>query len=190
MSGFEYVMVLFSIIVGLAITTLIDGFIRAFRRDTDLRPGPIHTLWVVLVFNYIILFWVARWELAGIVPEWTPGLVLASLLLPGLLYGLAALLFPAAGEHVALDDYFIENRRVLFGISILLQLATLMSQHLFLGAAETVVNGGLSRLITLMLIPVYAFLMWTSNRRVHLGVAAVLNLVVLWLYMVPGFFVR
>lgn len=183
MSSFEYVMFLFSIIVGLAITTLIDGFVRAFRRHTGLRPGPIHTLWGIALFGYIILFWVSRWDWAGAVTEWTPGLVLTSLLLPMAVYGWAAILFPPKGEDVALDDYFIDNRRALFGVAILVLIAQFIGGRILFGTLGqfpgTPVTG-----ISLALVAIYALMMWTPNRRAHLAVAVLVALVMI------GFFVR
>lgn len=174
MSTFEYVMVLFSIIVGLAITTLIDGLVRTLRRDTDLRPGPIHTLWVVATLAYIILFWMGRWDVGGIVTEWTPGLVLTSLVLPILVYGWAALLFPPGGAHIDLDEYVIANRRPLFGVGILVLLAQIAGGYILLGPVGMYPDAPVTAM-ALAFVGVEAFLMWTPNRRVHL-VGAVLGL--------------
>lgn len=165
MSPFEYVMVVVSIIIGLAITTLLTGAVSALRVDTQVRPGWLHGLWVLQILVMTIALWAIRWS--GVArTDWSISVVLAYLFMPIAYYVIASLLFPPEGAEVSLDDYFLENRRAFFGILILTNLAGYLGPFLFYDGTRPVAAEWPT---TLGFIPVHAFLAWTSDRRAHLA---------------------
>ena len=102
-------MVLVSIIMGLGITTLLDGTVNALRADTLTKPGLIHGFWVLFLLLFHIATWLLRWRAADR-PQWTGPEVVAFLFAPIVLFALASLVFPRETREVDLNTYFIENR--------------------------------------------------------------------------------
>ena len=165
MTPFEYVMVVVSIIIGLAITTLLNGAVTALRADTKVRLGLLHGLWVMQILMLTVWLWALRWS--GVArAEWSVGVVMAYLFIPIAYYAASALLFPPERAEVSLDEYFLENRRVFFGILILTDLAGYFGPYLFYGGVRPT---GAEWPVTLGFIPIHAALAWTSNRSAHLA---------------------
>ncbi len=51
MDIFDYVMVLASVIIGLAVTHLLQGVGRVVKHPSEYRPYWIHLRWVIVVFE-------------------------------------------------------------------------------------------------------------------------------------------
>jgi hypothetical protein len=56
-SQFEYVAVLVSIIVGLALTQILRGVGRIVTTADGPRPYWVHLAWTLWLFNFIVGFW-------------------------------------------------------------------------------------------------------------------------------------
>ena len=120
MGQFEFILVLVSIIIGLAMTEIFRGIARILRGD--LRPYWIHSLWIFQVFLHQVQLWWSYWVIHSRL-EFFFFQLLHLLLGPALLYLAAALLFPARDSHGGLRDYYYQRRKVLF--LVLASLATL-----------------------------------------------------------------
>jgi len=176
MSSFEYVMIIVSIILGLAITTLLRGAVRALRADTKTTPGLLHSVWAIVLLITMIYLWSLRWSGAERT-EWPFGVLLAFLFMPILYYALSELLFPPEGVEVNLTEYFLDNRRVFFGLMILTQIAGAIGPSVFYDGYRL---PGLGLAWQLGPIPFSLFFAWSRNERLHIGWAMVTLLRLLW----------
>ena len=67
---FEYVMVLVSIIVGLALTHLLQGLVEIAQRPQRMKIASIHLVWVIYMVITIAFWWWWQFKLQ-LVPVWT-----------------------------------------------------------------------------------------------------------------------
>ncbi len=111
MSLFEFLLVIFSIVLGLGITELLSGTVRILRHD--LVFGRLHLLWIVIVFQVQVQLGWALWWFRSL-PEWSYGEFVLVLLQPVLLYLTAAVLFPSNNGPENLDAHLVRRRRPFF----------------------------------------------------------------------------
>lgn len=123
MSPFEYVMVLVSIVIGLAITHVLtamaEGVHRLRGHGEPLQLDPVYLLWVGYVLVWLISFWWYEFNFQAVREQWTFGLYLFVISFAILLFLLAAILVPH--RLSAVQDsyrYFMEGRRWFFGANI------------------------------------------------------------------------
>jgi len=62
MSRFEYLSVLVSIVIALALSELVQGWGALIRRRSDVRLYPLHLAWSVLVFLLMVQWWWGFWQ--------------------------------------------------------------------------------------------------------------------------------
>jgi hypothetical protein len=123
LSPFEYVMVLVSIVIGLAITHLLssvaEGVHRLRGHGEPLSLDPVYLLWVGYVLVWLVSFWWYEFNFQALRDEWTFGLYLFVISFAILLFLLAAILVPHRLNGVQ-DSYryFMEGRRWFFGANI------------------------------------------------------------------------
>lgn len=176
MDVFEFILVLVTVIVGLGIAELLGGVVRVLRQE--LKPGYLHWLWVLLIFNMQIQWLWFSWNFrdrgSWLFPEFM--LLIAP---PLLLYMSAAVLFPRTSAHADLDAHFFRRRRPFF----ILAIATVVSfglSHRFLEDGDLI---GIANALRLVLISMCAGLMLTSHRGVHWALAlAILATQLWWVY--------
>ena len=117
MQMFEYVMVLASIIIGLAITQLLQGVAGIVQNPRRAKPYWIHLVWVAYAFMQAAFWW--WWEYRFTQTHvWTFQLYAFVLGYAVLMYMLCALLFPSeiAGFQ-GFKDYFYARRSWFFGVN-------------------------------------------------------------------------
>lgn len=120
MSPFEYVMVLVSIVIGLAITHILTALAGAVHRirghGQPIRLDPVYLLWTGYVMLWLVSFWWWEFKLQEMELEWSFGLYLFIVGYAIALFVLAAVLVPKGMERVS-DSYafFMEGRRWFFG---------------------------------------------------------------------------
>lgn len=123
MSPFEYVMVLVSIVIGLAITHVLtaiaEGIHRLRGHGEPLRLDPVYLLWVGYILVWLVSFWWYEFNFQAFRDQWTFGLYLFVISFAILLFLLAAILVPHRLSGVQ-DSYryFMEGRRWFFGANI------------------------------------------------------------------------
>lgn len=124
MSSFEYVMVLVSIVIGLAITHLLTAFATAVHRlrghGEPIRLEPVYLLWSGYILIWLISFWWWEFRFQGLVEVWSFGLYLFVVTYAITLYMLASILVPREMDRV--DDsyrFFMEGRKWFFGMHLL-----------------------------------------------------------------------
>ncbi len=111
MNLFEFLLVIFSIVLGLGIAELLAGTVRILRHD--LVPGRLHLLWIVIVFQIQVQLGWALWWFRSI-GEWSYGEFVLVLLQPVILYLTAAVLFPSNNGPESLDTHLIRRRKPFF----------------------------------------------------------------------------
>jgi hypothetical protein len=116
MDPFEYLVVLTSIVLGLAVTRVIAGVGNIIQTRRKKRSYWVHIVWMInLLLTITIVWWVAyRWRMQQ---HWTFFLFLWLLLTPTLLYLISALIFPDTDEAVLVSDwhvYYYEHHRDIF----------------------------------------------------------------------------
>jgi hypothetical protein len=132
MSPFEYVIVLFSIIIGLGITRVLTGIAQLIRQEQHVKVFWPYLIWIGLVFIMHIHEWWITYQLKSTV-AWKLPAFLFILLYPILLFILANLLFPNSWEKNNRDMrqfYFIIYQKF-FGCAILLVILAVL-QNVFL----------------------------------------------------------
>lgn len=118
---FEYVFVLASVIIGLAITHLLQGVAGVIQQRDGKSLYWVHLVWVAFMFLTTIFWW--WWEFRfQQVQVWTFQIYFFVLLYAVLVYVICALLFPRDLDRFeGWKDYFYANRRWFFGLAILAQ---------------------------------------------------------------------
>lgn len=162
MSSFEFLSVLISVVVGLAIANMLNGIGRLIYRFKELKMSVSFVAWTVFLFLYLVIYW---WTIVFGWQEWQNWNLLLFLFV--LIYGvvlflLSVVLFPAElpgswdpGEHL------IEMRRWFFSIFAVLIVVEVMDTWL----KDHLVQFSLPYLALVMTWSVVAFVGWTSRSR-------------------------
>jgi hypothetical protein len=118
--AFEYVMVLVSIVVGLAVTHLLNALAAGVHRlrgyGPPVRLEAVYLLWVLFLLTWLVSFWWWEFKFQEIESEWTFALYLFIISYAVALFLLSAVLVP--NRLVGVDDsyhYFMDVRRWFFG---------------------------------------------------------------------------
>jgi hypothetical protein len=126
MSAFEYVMVLVSIVVALAIahllTALAEGIHRFRGHGEPIRLDAVFLLWIGSILVWLVSFWWWEFKLQEIAVEWSYGLYIFVISYAIVLFMLAQILVPHRMRGIS-DSYayFMEGRQWFFGTLLLMQ---------------------------------------------------------------------
>src|SRR3990170_2821882 len=117
MDAFSYLSVLLSIILGLAVQQVLQGY-RALilsRRRVIFYAPPL--IWSVLILAMVAQHWWASFGLAGR-SEWSFGLFATILVQTALIYMMAAIVLPdvPADERLDLRDHYYREAPAFFGL--------------------------------------------------------------------------
>jgi len=124
LSQFEYVMVLMSIIVGIAVAHLllgVGGIIdRLAGKKEKLELSVAYLAWLIATFGWLILFWWWQFRLAELVEEWTVQLYFFLVLYAVTLFLICVVLVPRTWDGVSsLKAYFLERRVWFYGLCLI-----------------------------------------------------------------------
>jgi hypothetical protein len=126
MSAFEYVMVLVSIVIALAIahllTALAEGVHRYRGHGEPIKLDAVFLLWVGFVLIWLVSFWWWEFKFQEVAVEWSYGLYIFVISYAIVLFMLAEILVPHRMRGVS-DSYayFMEGRKWFFGTLLLMQ---------------------------------------------------------------------
>ena len=132
MSRFEFLLVLVSIIVALALSELIAGWGRMLRKRSAVTWCWLHIFWMVLAFLTLTEVWWVLWELQGSV-EWTYGNFLIVLVAPTIAVLAVETITPTETDLVNVTDlrkFYFGAAPAFFTLGALFELA-LVGQHLW-----------------------------------------------------------
>lgn len=118
MQMFEYVIVLISIVIGLALTHLMQGIAGLVQHPNRARIWWVHLGWVAFMFLSTIFWW--WWEFRlQLIQTWTFSVYFFVVFYAFYLYLICAILFPRDLEgYEGFKDYFMSRRRWFFGLLI------------------------------------------------------------------------
>ena len=110
MDLFEYILVITSVVYALALAQLLSGVARLSQNDAAVRPFLPHTLWAVVLFLGVLMFWWAGWEFRSVV--WTFPKYLYTMITPIFMFYAAALIIPTPVDEkeVILEAHFCKTR--------------------------------------------------------------------------------
>jgi hypothetical protein len=141
MDAFSYLSVLISIILGLAVEQVLQGY-RALilsRRRIRFYAPPL--VWSVLLLVMVAQNWWSSFGLARRT-EWSFALFATILVQTILLYMMTAIVLPpvAADDAIDLREHYYRESRAFFGISIALIAWSLFRQFMLEGALPAPLN--------------------------------------------------
>lgn len=175
---FQHVMVLISIIIGLAITHLLSGVVDAVDRATDEDApeifSPLGALWAGTVFFWMINFWWFQFRLLAMEDAWTLWRYLFIILYAVALYILAVTLVPRDWDAIKrYSEYFMRNRRWFFIALLLASIADVADAFLKGGWGYVASMGPFNNIVSLATIPVVAIGMRSRKIRTQTIMAAI-----------------
>lgn len=170
MNPFEYLSVLVSIIIGLAMSHLLAGTARLIQARRRVRWYLPTLVWLVLLFLAQVQIWWAAFEARG-EADWNFFGFLSFLLIPACSYLLCYLLVPdfEPGDDVDLARSFHDNQRWFFGLFAAIVVIS-MSRDLVEDGRETLDSDFAFRAVFLVQSLVAAFV---RSRAYHLANALV-----------------
>lgn len=129
MTIFEYIMVMVSIILALALAQLLRAVAELI---TSTRRYWVHITWVVILALLVVQFWWAYWDFNAI-QIWTFDAYLSVLLLPTIVFLMAYLLVPSQrAEDTDWKAYFDGISRWFFGILLILSVVGIAISAVYL----------------------------------------------------------
>lgn len=130
MEFFNYVMVLASVIVGLAVAHLLQGVAKMIQQRESEKLYWVHLLWIFLMFHNALFWW--WWEFAlSRMTVWTFEIYLFVLYYAVLLYVICAVLVPSSlGQFADYRAYYYSRRRWLFALLLAFSLLDLLDSAL------------------------------------------------------------
>lgn len=188
MTQFEFVFVLYALVLGLSMVELLSGLGRAmeykFAReavDKSFTIGWLTPLFATFVMLDLISFWLFAWAIRDLI-ELNSATITGVTAFASSYYLAARLVFPGDPEaFVDLDDHFYRVRRVVLGILIALvfvQWGYLVTQTSLAALANPVAIGMTGLLIALM----GAGMIWRKD-ALNIAILIALNLRYLFLYL-------
>lgn len=165
MNEFEYVLTLFGLLLGLALTEALSGLARALKARRRVRIGWSTAMLGALVACDVVTFWAYGWALKEqVTPSWP--MLFAGFVVTGVYYVAASLIFPSDPDDDH-EQHFAENYRLVLA-GFLFCNAVLVGWVVSLAGISSL--WGLRQLVvTISLFPVGALAIWTKDRAVVLG---------------------
>lgn len=116
MSSFEYLGILVSVVLGLALTRLITGLSVSMIRQRQVKTYWVQRAWTAGIWLYVLGIWwgMVSWDF---LPQWTYTLFLFIMLYATILFLLADSLYPhSMTPGTDLKQYFYAQRKWFFGL--------------------------------------------------------------------------
>lgn len=174
---FDYLATGFSIVIGLGVTSILNGFGKLIKNREHIKIYWVGILWAIAVLSVLILFWYGVWNINE-VRGWTYPLFLLQLLPSIFLYMTSELAFPALseGKNYDLKKYYFDNRKWFFGATFLYFLGDAAANTILLENGNWLNPENGFRLAGLVLVTISGI---SDSHRVHsiLSVVAVTFLV-------------
>lgn len=175
MELFSYVMVLASVIVGLAITQLLQGVAVIVQHPRRRNAYWVHIVWVLYAFEYVALWWWYEYSFTAR-SSWTFSLYLFILLYAVAIYLMCAVLTPHDLQNYdGFEAYYYSRRRWFLGLAaavILFDIGDTLSK----GTDHFAALGPHYAIAAVLFPAAYIVGMFTRVRPYH-GAIAVISLV-------------
>lgn len=173
MGAYQHVVVVMSILLGLAVTQLLRGIAQLYRTRKRVPTYWLHSAWAALLVGFSLLLWWTYWSYRDI--ESWDFLRFVLYVSPTLVFSFLTLIaFPDSADQVtSLKDYYFANRRAFFGILALYGLLAGTTAVVVRGLPVLDPSNGVRLLMVLLLL----ILARSASERVHaalFGVSAAL----------------
>lgn len=169
MTPFDYLTVLTSIVLGLAIANVLGrlAIVITARERIDFYWPPV--AWGIWIFFIAVQHWWAQWSVRH-TTDWTFGTFWLELLTPVDLFILAALVLPGREEAERLDlgEWFFRNRTWFFGFLFFLPMLSIAEELARNGRMSSAVNLGFLLFFAAVTVVAYAL----KSRRAQEWIAA------------------
>jgi hypothetical protein len=108
---FEYILVITSVVYALALAQILSGIARLAQSEATVRRFHPHTIWVVVLFISILMFWWAGWEFRAV--QWAAPKYLYTMITPIFMFFSVSLIIPARidDQELNLERHFLKIRR-------------------------------------------------------------------------------
>ena len=176
MDAFSYLAVLVSVVLGLAIQQVLQGY-----RALALNRRQVEVYWPSIAWSVNILIMVVQnwWSLFGLADhrEWTFAAFAALLIQTAGLYMMAGLVLPDTppGERIALKAHYYRERVTFCGAGLFTIVWSSFRQRIIEGEWVSGPNLGFHLLFAVMAVTA----MLSRNERVHAFLAALMSAVFL-----------
>ena len=159
-----HIRVVISIIVGLCITTLLNGFARFVQHPKRAKVSLLHLGWAASLLLWVIHFWWWEYRLT-LVEQWTFATYFFIILYAILFYFLCTLLFPSdLNDYSGYEDYFLSRRKWFFSFLAATFIADIIDTSL--KGSAYLHSLGIEYLIRIAVgLAVCCIAMFTRNRR-------------------------
>ena len=168
MDAFSYLSVLLSIIIGLAITQVLQGYRAMLLARHRVRPFAPTIIWSLLILVMATQSWWASFGLADR-HDWSFGTFGVILLQTILLYMAAGLVLPDAGpdEVIDLRAHYFGHTGIFFGTQIAMLATSLLKNALLDGRNVNPLDIEMHGVF----IAISTLALFVRGARAHLGVA-------------------
>jgi hypothetical protein len=165
-----HIRVVLAIVLGLAITKLLNGIARLIERRN--RWSTIHVCWVLWALVSVVTFWWWEFRLSAL-PSWSFSSYIFVISYCSLYFVLSALIFPEdASMNGGYDEYLIERRYWFFGLIAAITLMDLIDTSLK-GTERWEALGIAYPIKTAVMLVVAGLGMILVNKKAHLALALV-----------------
>lgn len=190
MTEFEFIFVLYALVLGLSMVELLSGFGRTmeykFAREAEdkvFHIGWLTPLFAIFVLLDLISFWLFAWVIRDLI-EFNSATVAGVTAFASSYYLAARLVFPSDPESFTdLDVHFYRVRRVVLGILIALvfiQWAYLLSQ-----TSLAMISGNTVAIwLTVLLVSLMGAAMIWRKDAINIAILLALNIRYLLMYLV------
>jgi len=173
MGLFEFLMILISVVIGLALSEILTGAAGMLRDRDSIRFYWIHILFQLGVFVALLQQWWESWNFVDIVE--IRFLSVLTLLLPSvILYLIAHLLNPRPMTNANLKEYYYRQAPILWGLAIGGTILGTFVKPLVIGDVVLQV----ANISGIPMMAICSVLIFSRNHRVH-SVLAPLVIIIL-----------
>lgn len=192
MTDFEFIFVLYALILGLSLVELLSGLGRALElefareaegKDDSFQIGWLTPLLAIFVMLDLMSFWMFAWTIRPLVSV-SPMMLLGVMAFASAYYLAARLVFPSDPELFRrLDTHYFRVSRTIFGILI----ALVFAQWAFLLGTPEIREAVLSPVgvgLTVLFIAMMGAAMIWRNRHIQAVLLVALSVRYLVLYLI------
>ncbi|MEH6570139.1 MAG: hypothetical protein V7709_13755 [Halioglobus sp.] len=151
--SFDFLMVLYSIIVGIGMGQILMAVGQILQAEKVIRVYWIHTAWVLLILLSHILMWFGAWEYRAI-ETWNFYQFLSFLMVPALLYIASVIAFPDMSQERDFDlrDYYYTRYGWLHALLALVIALLSINEFIMLDHSVFVLQNAIKGLALLVLL--------------------------------------
>ncbi len=135
MDPFEFLIGLYTIIVGLGISLLVRSVGQMIEGRKRIRLYWVHSAWLVLIFVAHVASWFALWQYHGI-ESWTVFECMMLLIVPILLYLVSHLAVPEIDElgtdRHDMRDFYYDSRQLIQGLLVVMMVVQTLNDALIM----------------------------------------------------------